>query len=453
LKEIIQPFIDFAHAPRAIWGINIPYLFEGMVYFGMLTLLAIFFNEYVGLDDHRADIMVGILTGGITLSMFFLGGVADKIGVRKFMVFSLSIMLVGRIIIALGAEVLPQNQGMYSYLHLSGMLGILFVVIGYGIYQPGCYAAVRVFTNKDTAAMGYAMLYALMNLGGFLPALLSPPIRTRFGINAVFWVYIGFTVLAIGCGYFLLTKKAIRDAKEKLGGAKVKEEDKKEGKKQPTPVKHESIYQKLLNFIKNHPLTNVRFTFFIFILIPVQTLFAHQWLTLPQYVYRAFSQEVSDQMEFFVNLNPLLIFVLTPIVAAMTRKKDTYRMMIIGTFVHALPTFFLAMGTNVTLLFAYIFTMSIGEAMWQPRFLQWVAEIAPEGRTGAYMGIGQLPWFLTKVITSLYAGLFLMKYVPQDSTTHDAPTMWLIYGFIALISPICLFFARKWARRGVEEKH
>ncbi len=98
--------------------------------------------------------------------------------------------------------------------------------------------------------------------------------------------------------------------------------------------------------------------------------------------------------------------------------------------------------------------MSIGEAMWQPRFLQWVAEIAPKGMTGIYMGIGQFPWFLTKVVTSLYSGWFLMHYCPEGvkpEQTHTE-TMWLIYGFIAILSPIGLFLARKWMMKGFKER-
>jgi len=75
--------------------------------------------------------------------------------------------------------------------------------------------------------------------------------------------------------------------------------------------------------------------------------------------------------------------------------------------------------------------MTLGEAMWQPRFLQWVAELRQENMTGIYMGIGQFPWFLTKVITSLYSGWFLMNYCPADTppSQMDTETMWLIYGF------------------------
>ena len=98
--------------------------------------------------------------------------------------------------------------------------------------------------------------------------------------------------------------------------------------------------------------------------------------------------------------------------------------------------------------------MTIGEAMWQPRFLQWVAEIAPKNMTGIYMGIGQFPWFLTKVITSLYSGWFLMNFCPHGTPPSDmnTETMWLIYGLIAIISPIGLLIAKKWMKKGFKVK-
>jgi MFS family permease len=208
-------------------------------------------------------------------------------------------------------------------------------------------------------------------------------------------------------------------------------------------------------YLRNFPIRDTRFIFFIFILIPVQTLFAHNWLTLPQYCSRAFTGVVSDNYEFFVNFNPILIFVLTPSVAALTSKRNTYTMMIAGTFVMSLPTFLLTLGPNIYTLFAFLIIMTIGEAMWQPRFLQWVAEIAPKDMTGIYMGIGQFPWFLTKVITSLYSGWFLMQYCPAGVPPSEmhTETLWFIYGLIAVMSPIGLLLSRKWMLKGFKVKH
>jgi MFS family permease len=324
------------------------------------------------------------------------------------------------------------------------------VIIGYGIYQPAAYAGVKQLTNSKTSAMGYAMLYALMNLGGFLPALIQPPIRKTYGIDGVFWFYSALTIVGFAAVAIIMSKKAIADATREA-----KESETEKVVEEDNVMENMSAKEKMKYYLKNFPIRDLRFMYFIFILIPVQTLFAHNWLTLPLYTSRAFDGFVGDNFDFFVNLNPLLIFVLTPVVTALTIKKDTYRMMIIGTFVMASPTFILALGPNIYTLMTYLVIMTIGEAMWQPRFLQWVAEIAPKNMTGIYMGIGQFPWFLTKVVTSIYSGWFLMHYCPEDvaPANMNTETMWLIYGFIAILSPVGLIIAKKWMQKGFKTKH
>ena len=442
LKEISQPFIDLFNASQALWGINLSYLLEGLTYFGVVGLLAIFFNDYIGLDDISAGRMVGFLTAGITLGMLFMGATVDLIGPRRSLLLSLFLMLAGRVLLTLSPEL--GTRGLWSTSHWLAMGGLMGIILGYGIYQPACYAAVRQFTSEKTAAMGYAMLYAIMNLGGFLPGLISPPVRRSYGITGVFWVYVALTVAGILVIMFLLTRKAI---------AKATTQAEEERKEKTVPEEKRTAKAQLVYYLKNFPVRDARFMYFIFILTPVQTLFAHNWLTLPQYCNRAFTGLVSDNYEFFVNFSPLLIFVLTPVVTALTSKRNTYTMMIIGTFVMAAPTFILALGPNIVGLFAYLILATLGEATWSARFLQWVAEIAPKSMTGIYMGIGQFPWFLTKVITSLYSGWFLMHYCPAGVPPEQmhTGTMWFIYGVIALMTPAGLLLASKWMRKGFKE--
>jgi len=430
-----------------LFGLNLSYVIEGITYFGVVGLLAIYFNEYIKLNDILAGNMVGVLTAGITLSMLFLGATVDWIGLRKSLLIALSFMLVGRILLTVAPNL--GVPGLWNSAHVIAMLGILGIILGYGIYQPACYAGVKKLTNEKTAAMGYAMLYALMNLGGFLPGLISPPVRKAYTILGVFWLYVALTAIGILVVYFIITKKAYEEAVKEVSKDKLSEE------KDDDALSNMTLKEKIKFYVKNFPLKDKRFLYFIFILIPVQTLFAHNWLTLPLYTSRAFEGFVQDNFEFFVNLNPILIFILTPIVAALTSQKNTYNMMIIGTFVMASPTFILALGPTINTLMAYLIIMTIGEAMWQPRFLQWVAEIAPKNMTGIYMGIGQFPWFLTKIITSLYSGWFLMKYCPANTSPSQMNTelMWFIYGCIAIISPLGLLLAKKWMMKGFKTKY
>ncbi len=744
LREIIQPFIDLVHAPRALWGINLAYVIEGMCYFGVLSYLAIHFSDFVfqGVEhaDEYSHTNVMILTAGITIAMFFLGAVADKWGVRFALIGAFIFMLFGRTFLSgaptvlgldpprpgvfagdmvslhvteidtkdgtraitraamlandggtegvtaalavdlaagdgmapdaslesklvrvskarvvegegydwqvqygtapvtarlllhaaeeigvcagatislNGAYVARRDEGesefvirshwfedvgtidtsgceeavepgdpdsraatlraesrwpiaepgdlaadarsvnitelraledgqvnvilsdvyvsyvrnggyflqskgegpgifafvnpLWSPLHLVTVLGMLFIVIGYGMYQPAAYAGVRLFTTPKTAAMGFAMLYALMNLGGWLPTFAFLARDEDFlglGIPGVFWIYTGCTVFALLVTIFILSRKtvaaAVARAKaetaaiEQAKGKQVKDK----GEKKDTSAKADvqkpleegpqrvpahmwvmaaalvvaiyfgvpapwnlyvggivaavwivsALVPVTARWVADHPLANVKFSFFIFALIPVQTLFTYNWLILPQYISRAFEGWIGEYFEIAANANPILIFIAVPLIAAATMRAKVYNMMIYGTFIMAAPAFLLVIGPYPWTLACYILVMTIGEAMWQPRFLQYAAEIAPEGRTGQYMGVAQLPWFLTKVLVPwLYSGRMMDRFCPAEGQ-QDTQSMWLIFACIAMCSTVMLIVAKPWVGKDFKTK-
>ena len=518
-KELKETFVAFVKAPKALWGINVPYVLEGLVYFGILTELGKFSSENIGLTDPQAGLVYSFVTGGITFAMLLLGGYSDKIGVRKSLFVSFLVFLVARVVIALSGTLHLAN-GLWSPMFFTMNAGLLFMVVAYGLYQPAAYAGVKRYTTPKTAAMAYGAIYGFMNLGAFLSGFISSLTRQHFvdifppnGLTAVFWAFAIITFIALIVTVFLLSKKtdqqAVARVKEELkrDGTTAEEEDEEnnESKKEKinnTPLIIYSLltlgfflfsglgFNNPFNFIKSldlfgykitfdlffvvaiaffviavyeflkkrphHPFRDKRFAFFIFILIPVQTLFAHNWLTIPYYLNRAFpaGSVASQYYEVFSNINPILIFILAPLIAGLTTKANVYKMMILGTTVMAIPTFLLTVGPNLYLFLLYVLISTIGEAMWQPRFLQWIAEVAPKGMTGLYMGVGQFPWFLTKVITGFYSGWFLMKYCPIKTLPSEMNTgfMWFIYGLIAIISPIGLVLARKWMLKGFKLK-
>ncbi len=507
-QELKETFVAFVKAPKALWGINVPYIIEGLVYFGILTILGKFCSENVALTDPQAGWVYSFVTGGITFAMLILGGVSDKLGVRVSLIVAFAVMFVGRALVGLSGTI-PLGSGLGSPMFFMMFGGLFLMVLGYGLYQPASYAGVKRYTNPKTAAMGYAVIYGLMNLGAFFSGFISPLVRHRFedvfppnGLPAVFWVYALLTFISLLITAVILTKKTDQQAIEQI--ARETEEMTGEEEKSEKTTSEETAAVKINNLpltlyalitlgllflvimIRNdkvhfnlllasvllgtsfllaiweylrhrpdHPFRDLRFVAFIFMLIPVQTLFAHNWLTIPYYLDRAFhGSVVSQYFELFSNINPILIFVLAPVVAGLTASRNIYKMMIYGTLVMAAPTFLLALGPNVVLFLSYILIMSIGEAMWQPRFLQWIAEIAPEGKTGAYMGIGQLPWFLTKVITGLYSGYFVEKYIPRPESglPIQSGKLWFIYGLIAISSTVFLWLAKGWMMKGMKEK-
>jgi proton-dependent oligopeptide transporter, POT family len=504
-KELGDTVRAFIKAPRALWGVNIPYILEGLVYFGILTILGKYCSENVNLNDVHSGWVYGGVTGGITFAMLLLGGVTDKIGIRFSLALSLGTMAVGRLLISLSGT-LSLGKGLGSPMFYFLISGLFLMVCAYGLFMPAAYAGVKRYTNPQTAAIGYAVLYGLMNLGAFIFGPLSSYTRHKAealfppnGLTAVFWVLTIITVISCVFTVVIITKRVDRAAVDQIKREtdQMTEGDAAEPKQSGSTARIDnrlfwtlglfsilalivfllSLVHKIplsnvsagillsmallsagweyLRHRQDHPLRDLSFVFFVFIMIPVQTLFAHNWLTIPYYLDRAFAGSwVSEHFEILSNLNPIIIFILAPVVAALTARANVYKMMIIGTFVMAIPAFLLALGPIAILFVIYTILTSIGEAMWQPRFLQWIAEIAPEGKTGAYMGIGQFPWFLTKLITSLYSGYFVAHYIPKPETGLPVKTgvMWFIYAMIAIISPFALLLARKWMMRNIKAK-
>ena len=443
LHELGTTARAFVSAPRALWGLYLPYLIEGIAYFGVLTLLMKYLSENVGLGDIRAGVVVSLFTGGITFAMFFLGEMGDRFGLRRVILLAITLMAVGRVFITVAGY--ASGGGLASPAFVLTAVSLVIVAAGFGMLQPALFSGVKQFADPRSSAVAFGVIYGVNNLGAFVAGFLSPFVRQASartfppnGINGVFALYSTLTFLSILTTALILTRATVRSA---LAGRP--ENASKEAAARVAKTARVFSAQ----WFHEHPLRDGRFAFFVFILIPVQTLFAHTWLTMPLYINRAFVPWVSSRFELFSNLSPLLVFLLAPLVAALTARKDPLDMIQWGTLVMAVPTFLLVMGPSPWTLFAYIVFMTIGESMWQPRFYHFITELAPPGKTGAYVGIGQFPWFLTKVLTGFYAGWFLKNYCPAVGPQRTSQ-MWLIYACIAVVTPVALLLARTWLRQG-----
>jgi MFS family permease len=454
ITEIVTSFRALRGAPPAFWHTNIAYWLDGVAYFGMLTLLTIYFHDVAGMSDDTGHKLVSIYAGLISGTMLLFGPLSDRLGVRKSLIVSIGLYIVGRAALPLAPQFVPVGT---TEMVVFCLTALVIAAAGNGFMQPACYAGVRKFSDEKTAAMGYGLLYAGMNLGIVAIGLISPRIRTGihigglnwdgWGIEGVFWFCVGVNVLMLLAVLFLFTPRIEREG-ETLGDGEGAEE------KDAVRPKGRSFSDEplgaVIDWFRNNPLANPRFSFFIFVLLPVQTLFAYQWLVMPQYITRAYSEIVANNMESFVNvLNPLIIVLGVPIITALTRKVHVYKMMITGAFVSAVPSLLFLLGPNTALLFTYFVFFSLGEAMWQPRFLQFAAELAPKGRTGAYIAYANIPWFMVKALAGLYTGKMMERFCPAEGP-QNTELMWLIYALVALVSPVGLIAAQKWVQKGLQ---
>lgn len=438
LRDVLA---GLAGASRGFWLVNLVNFGDGVAYFGFLSLLTLFLEHDVGMSTRVSTIATSTFTGLVTLFMVLgAGALSDRLGARRALGVSMLIVLVGRVVLTLSPGLGSGSAGAIS------MVWVAILLMGFaeGAVQPALYAGVKEYTDARTASMGYAFLYSIMNLGIFLGELASPVVREEFaqrfegvdvsevptaGITGSFWFFTAITALVLLAHVVFFTKKVEkrdRVASEPEVGAAAT-----------------GAPPSFVERVRAMPIMDSRFLFFIFALLPVRTLFAHQWLTIPGYVTRAFPAEVGAKLEWIQGLNPMIIVLAVPALAALTRKVRVIDVMIAGTLLSAAATFLLSGAPNLTLLLAYIVIFTIGEAVWASRFLEYVSDLAPAGKLGVYMGLAGLPWFLAKTVTGFYAGEMLDMFVPAEGGGSPG-TLWIIHGAIAMISPVALVLGRRW---------
>ncbi|TKJ41081.1 hypothetical protein CEE37_05285 [candidate division LCP-89 bacterium B3_LCP] len=429
-------------ASKGFWLVNQINFFDGIAYFGILMLLTRYLGPSgLGMTDKVTGFSVSLYTGLVTLFMFGGGFVSDKLGVRRALTWSLIVIGAGRVLLTIA----PAFEGMSQ---VSAWTGLMLMALGTGVMQPALYAGIKEYTDPRTATIAFGLLYSIMNLGIVAESFISPFLRSDatflnlgfmeivglgWGINGVYWMAIAVTGLMLLIHITFFTRKV-----EETDRTVVEEEKDDDGDK--------TWIEKL----KELPFADPRFMFFIFILLPVRTIFAHDFLTVPDYVFRCFPETVSAKYEWIHGMNPLIIVIFVPTIAAFTRKAKIVNMMIIGTLITAIIPFILVPGPHLWTLLTYVTIYSLGEAVWSSRFLEYVARLAPAGRVGAYMGLAGIPWFMAKFTTGLYSGSMLAHFVPE-SGPHNSGTMWMVYACIACISPVTLLLARKWLLKGVPE--
>lgn len=420
LRELVDAFLAVRHLDARFWAPNAVFLLDGAAYFGILNILTLHLGGTVGLGEVRAGQLVSYMTAVLTLAMAVFGSAVDRLGVRRTMTLTIVASLVGRLLLVAAPTLPSPTLGLYVV-----GLALTLMGVGAGLLQTAVYAAVKQATDARTSGLGFSLIYALMNLGIVLESAVSAPLREAAGTTGVMVMCALLSLVYLVVHLLFFPKGAGEPLAPVTGGAAEKAS------------------------WSDHPLADRRFLFFIFVLLGVRTLFAHQWLTMPDYVTRAYPTAVGDRYEWISSLNPLIIVLGTPIVAALTARVHVLNMMTIGTAVSALSTFLLVPGPDLTRLLAYVILFSLGEALWSSRFLEYVANLAPPARVGVYMGVANLPWFLAKLTTGVYSGWMIQTYIPKDGP-QDTSTLWLVYAGIALTSPLGLLLARRWLRSGVK---
>eukprot|EP01038_Epipyxis_sp_PR26KG_P010101 gene10101-13577_t len=179
-----------------------------------------------------------------------------------------------------------------------------------------------------------------------------------------------------------------------------------------------------------------RYVLFSLFLINLRTIFRHLDATFPTYLIRSFGPNYPKGTIY--SINPFIIMLLTPIVAAFTTNAAHFDMIKYGGYFTAISPFFLAFSTSTWAVVCFMIVLSLGEAVWSPRTYDYTMSIAPEGKEATFSALASAPLFVAKVPVGLLSGYLLKTYLPENKSKSDGKTLWLIIGLLTISSPILI---------------
>lgn len=388
--------------PRGLYVLAGMEGWERNSFYLMLTLLAYYCNEKLGLSKADSLGLVGSYMGLIYLSAFPGGWLADKIGYLKAIFLGGFLMMTGHAIMAIGNLV-----SLYA--------GLGFLIVGNGLFKPSMSASVRklYMAGDERIDSAFGIFYLAVNIGAGIAALTAGFLRhigwhVAFG-SAAIGLAIGLIQLYLQRKYVVTRDFITSSIEEEL----------------PSKNNKERISA-------------------IFLLSAIAVFF---WMAFGQNVgtmsfwVRDCVDRKGIDSELFQVINPVCIILLTTSVSwvAVKLAMKTSSKIIAGMLFTALSYFLMAFAATspmAHLLWPVIgyFTITIGELFVSPMGLSMIGKLAPIKYLAACMGI----WYVFTAMGNKLAGKLGKMY--WETIPHS--TFFLILGITSIAAAILMYCGR-----------
>jgi dipeptide/tripeptide permease len=432
--------------PGLFWTANWMELIERFSYYGLRTVVPIYmvlaFEEGGPQFTHieKASIFAywALLQSFIPV---FTGGFADRFGYKLNIVIATFVKIAGYLVMGYAIRIAAvMNNGDLTgvegninstaggeYTYWVFFAGAMLLAAGTAIFKPGLQGMVAKIMPKSRASTGWGIFYQMVNVGAFLGPLLAGPLRLMS------WEYVFLAcAAAIALNFIPLFffSEPERSAEEQ---------------------DNSGIMESLIKSFKG--LFEPRLFAFTILFSGFWLMFFQLFDILPNFIDDwVDSREIGAMLqgtfggivpinpdgnlgqEWMININALLISLLAFLMGYLTGKVKSLHAMILGIGVSCVAIWMLGMSMDGWWCLFAIGVFSLGEMAASPTRLRYLANIAPPGRSGAYMGYANatvgIGWFFGSLIAGNWyenggdkvnlAKTYLVENLGQTQSAVDA---------------------------------
>lgn len=478
----------FASSPRELWIIYVALFLESFSYFSTSLILTSFLTDEFGLSDSEAGFSYGVFGTLVSVCSILVGALVDKFGVRRSLIFSSLLLVLARVLIAIAKDARMA-------------LGILYTILplGIAIGSPAQLTGIRRFTTSSTQSLAFSLFYVAMNVAALLSGWIVDILRAVLEVSSASRTSAGTcaaagsgllpsnssswapttapvpapvselgpyrTLLLIGAGVTLVQLLLVWIGMREAADVEAPPQDSNvSSSASPTPTA--SYWATVTDILCEPERRFWRFLLFVTLLTGVKQVFRHLDATIPKYLVRSIGCDAPFGTIY--SINPLLIIVLVPVITsvALQMQLPMFTQIVMGASLSGIAPFILSIadGSYVAVVL-FVVTLSVGEALWSPRLLEYSATISPKGSEGTYLALGSIPQFLAKFFVGLMSGALLQRYCPCSLSEcepccanaalvngtagcADGQTLWAIIGASTVLSPILIVALKSVIERG-----
>ncbi|MBQ3071162.1 MAG: MFS transporter [Tidjanibacter sp.] len=440
---------------RAFWVANVAEMFERAAYYGVFVVITLYLSNILGFSDIEAGIISGLYASLLYFLPPFTGAYADRIGFRKSMLLAFSLLTVGYAGLALlptmleGAGLVEYGDkttftGLTSSPYRYGIVPVLILLMVGGSFIKGIISgSVAKETDESNRARGFAIFYAMINIGSFSGKFLVDPLRRSLGDTGLIylnWFSVAMTFVALVAIYFFYKSDNAQPDRTKTVG---------------------HIFRSFGKLCRNGRLVAL-----ILIVSGFWIVYYQLYATMPKYVIRLAGE--ASTIGWYTMLNPLVVILTVNGLTKLLSKRSALFSMMLGMCIiplsalimssgHLLEGSVLGLHPVVFMMLCGIVVQALAEALISPRYLEYFSLQSPKGEEGLYLGFAQLESFVSTLVGFAMSGWLLDKYCPDPSrfATHEewlaasanAHHIWYYFAAIAAVAAIALVIYQRVVKR------
>lgn len=408
----------FGH-PRGLTILFLTEMWDQFSFFGMRALLVYYMTKELLISQAHSSYIYGLYSSFVYFTPLIGGAISDRwLGRRRAVIIGGSIMALGHFMMAF-------EQLFY--------FALATIAIGNGLFLPSLASQINeLYTPNDPRrATAYNIYYVGINLGAFLAPFVCGTIGELYG-----WHW-GFTLAGVGMAIGLVTY---------LSGSRY------------LPKNNDTEARRAVgNRSKRTPLaTYVLLLAVIMIVIVFRAAYEQSGNTFALWADTGVDRMAgafSIPMTWFQSLNPLMIFLFTPVIVAwwtraarQGREPGSVSKMAMGGFIVGASYLILAAVAYVSgdaraswlWVVVFFFVYTVGELFILPVGLGLFGRLAPAELAATAIAA----WFMAAFFGNLAAGFLGALW-----SAVSVPIFFAIVGAVGALSGVLLLALSPWADR------